>query len=478
MKLLHTYQTLPAEFYLSVEPEPAAAPQLLLFNQALAQALGLGSLPPDEMLTAWFSGQSLPPTASPIAQAYAGHQFGHLNMLGDGRAVLLGEIETPNRQYVDIQLKGSGKTPFSRGGDGKAALAPMLREYLMSEAMFALGIATTRSLAVTATGETVRRQGAQIGAVLTRTASSHIRVGTFVYAAMMAQQQGDNTPLESLLHYTIARHYPAGQDNENPALALLQQVISAQVQLVVNWQRVGFIHGVLNTDNVAISGETIDYGPCAFMDNYDPQTVFSSIDNGGRYAFAEQASITQWNLARFAESLLPLIHSDEQTAILLVSDAINAFTETHRSAWQAMMHAKLGVRETTDAKLADDLLILMHAREMDYTNTFIQLTTLAMGSPYQLPTDTAFLAWQTRWQTALSQHSTEMMQRHNPVVIPRNHCVEAALAAATEGNLNPMKELLAVLNTPYNWERVDDLKAYQQPATAAWAERYQTFCGT
>lgn len=479
--LFHSYAQLPALLHERWQLTPVAAPRLLLFNQPLATSLGLDpdtlSQPEQAPL---FAGSALPPGAKPIAQAYAGHQFGNFTGLGDGRALLLGEQITPSGQRFDIQLKGSGPTPFSRGGDGRAALGPMLREYLVSEAMHALGIPTTRSLAVTATGESVwRREGRLPGAVLTRVAASHIRVGTFEWAA--AHQ--DKDALLALTRHTLQRHYPDLADAENPALTLLQNVIARQASLVAQWLQVGFVHGVLNTDNVALSGESIDYGPCAFLDHYDPDATFSSIDRHQRYAFGRQPSITHWNLARLAEALLPILHPDENTALDLANDAIGAFPALFDSRWIRLMGAKIGLFEPvpTDKPLIDSLLHWMSQTRADYTNTFLALTsTLAFEKPAF--DDPAFHSWHLLWAARLGAQpqspgqTLDLMRAHNPVVIPRNHLVEDALAAAAHGDLSPLHRLLAALASPF--DHTAPLPAeFSQPAPPSDTP-YRTFCGT
>ena len=346
----NSYARLPKSFYTSQNPTTVRSPKLIIFNNTLAKSLGLNiqALQSEEG-TAVFAGNQIPEGASPLAQAYAGHQFGHFTMLGDGRALLIGEQISPQDERFDIQLKGSGRTSYSRGGDGRAALGPMLREYIISEAMYALGIPTTRSLAVVTTGESVMRETELAGAVLTRVAASHLRVGTFEYAA----KWGTVEELQSLADYTISRHYPEIKDDENRYLSLLQEVIKRQASLIAKWQLVGFIHGVMNTDNVTISGETIDYGPCAFMDAYDPATVFSSIDRQGRYAYGNQPNIGGWNLARFAETLLPLLHADEEQAVQMAQDAITEYIDLYQSNWLTGMRSKLGIfnEETEDKSL-------------------------------------------------------------------------------------------------------------------------------
>lgn len=479
MNLESSYQDLPDALYTRADPVPVSSPKLIVFNEALASDLelavsGLGT----EEQADLFAGNRLPENVQPISQAYAGHQFGHFTMLGDGRAHLLGEQVTPEGKRVDIQLKGSGRTPYSRGGDGRAVLGPMLREYLISEAMASLGIPTTRALAVVKTGEPVQRETLLPGAILTRVAASHIRVGTFQFAGT----QQDPALLESLLDYTIKRHAPELINADNTAIALLDMVIDRQADLIVHWMRVGFIHGVMNTDNMALSGETIDYGPCAFMDTYDPNTVFSSIDHNGRYAYANQPAIAAWNIARLAESLLQLIHDDTDQAIDLAEARVNGFADIYRDKWLAMMHAKLGLfgQDEGDYELITDLLCWMKETKADYTNTFLQLTRNVDASE-PIDASDSFTAWHARWQVRLKQNNQPMedvqrlMQRTNPSVIPRNHKVEEALAAATTGDMQPFHDLHAALASPYD-DR-EDLKRYQSPP-GPQACRYQTFCGT
>lgn len=446
---------------------------MVVLNRPLAEALGLDADRIND--PALFTGNTLPPGAQPLAQAYAGHQYGHFTMLGDGRAILLGEQIIPGGARFDIQLKGSGSTPFSRRGDGRATLGPMLREYIISEAMHALGIPTTRSLAVVTTGETVFRDGPLPGAVLTRVASSHIRVGTFEYAAA----RGEKALLQALADYTLHRHYPEAATAEHPCLAFLDAVIERQAALIARWQLVGFVHGVMNTDNMALSGETIDYGPCAFMDAYDPATVFSSIDRHGRYAYGRQPEIAQWNLARFAEALLPLLHADEAQAVEIANGALAGFETRFQHYWLAGLRSKLGLfnKEGDDAALIQSLLDWMRQTKADFTNTF---RDLGEASSATLSEDPAWLDWHRRWQSRLSrqpqspQEVAEVMRRHNPAFIPRNHRVEEALAAAVDrADLGVLHRLLTVLAKPYDFS--PDHSAYREPSPS---ESYQTFCGT
>lgn len=467
----HSYQHLPDELFAPVRPTRVATPKLLLFNASLAEKLGLPSM--DSTLAAlYLSGNQNIPSAQPIAQAYAGHQFGHATMLGDGRAILLGEQITPTGQRVDIQLKGAGPTPFSRRGDGRATLNAVLREYLISEAMAALGIPTTRSLAVVTTGEAVRRPQPHPGAVLTRVSASHLRVGTFQYAAWHPQK----ALLPALVTYTIARHYPDAAHAENPALALLSAVMKQQINTVVHWFRVGFIHGVMNTDNCTISGETLDYGPCAFMDTYHPNTVFSSIDHQGRYAFGQQASITQWNLERLAEALLPDIHPQTERAIELASAVLDDFHPRFTQQWLNMMHAKLGLTQTDNA-LVDDWLTLLQQQQMDYTNAHRALMQPQLPDAPQYHT-AAFQAWWQRWLplfTAGGEQASRLMQAANPSIIPRNHKVNQALSDAENGSMDTFNALSQALSAPYEERALND--EFVLPPQEHEAVKH-TFCGT
>jgi uncharacterized protein YdiU (UPF0061 family) len=479
-RLEHTYAGLPALFHSPAVPTPVRDPQFVVFNPALAVALGLDVPALDTPAgAAIFAGNTLPDGARPLAQAYAGHQFGHFTGLGDGRAILLGEQVTPDGTRVDVQLKGAGQTPYSRRGDGRAALGPMLRELVISEAMHALGIPTSRSLAVVSTGEPVQRERALPGAVLTRIAASHLRVGTFEWAAA----HRDRAALGALVDYTIRRHDPAVADAPVPALALFDAIAERQAALIARWQLVGFIHGVMNTDNMAIAGETIDYGPCAFMDVYDPDTVFSSIDHQGRYAYANQPPIAQWNLARLAEALLPMFADDQAVALEHANAALERFTTRFRHHWLAGMRGKLGLgtAEDDDAALAEALLAWMHATRADFTNTFRALSA-PDGPPVALLGEPGFATWHAQWQARLAREGAvpaaraARMQRHNPAIIPRNHKVEAALtAAADHGDLAPLERLLAALATPFDHARVP--AEFAEPADSG-ARPYRTFCGT
>lgn len=473
----NTYSKLSNTFKENIKPTPVHDPELVILNEELASTLNLDFSKTDKkQLAEIFSGNSIPEETNTIAQAYAGHQFGHFTMLGDGRAVLLGEHLVNNDNRFDIQFKGSGRTSFSRGGDGRAALGPMLREYIISEAIHSLNIPTTRSLAVVKTGEKVVRENLLQGAILTRVASSHLRVGTFQYIA--ATQNIEN--LNTLVDYTINRHYPEIKTSNSKALDLLNLVMEKQCQLVINWMRVGFIHGVMNTDNMAISGETIDYGPCAFMDYYDPKTVFSSIDKFGRYAFSNQPPITKWNLARFAECLIPLIDKDEDTAIKLATDLIDNFQNIYEDKWLNMIRDKLGLfgEDKNDKKLINDLFNWMEKNKADYTNTFCNLMNINSDEVYR---NNDFITWKNEWKkrselnNSIKEKQSELMKLNNPIVIPRNHKVEEALAEAEKGSLDKMKKLLSVLKNPY--ENQNNIEEYQIPAPSS-NEKYQTFCGT
>ena len=469
----NSYARLPAPLFESAEPEPFPKPELVVFNYELARELGLDLLgTPASELAVIFTGQQLPAGAQPIAQAYAGHQYGHFAMLGDGRAILLGEQITPAGARFDIQFKGSGETRFSRRGDGRAALGPMLREYIVSEAMHALGIPTTRSLAVATTGETISRAGPKPGAVLTRVAASHIRVGTFQYAAGL----GDRELLRALADHAIARHDPELVDSPRKYSEFLNAVVARQAALVAQWQLVGFVHGVLNTDNTLVSGETIDYGPCAFMDAYNPDTVFSSIDHHGRYRYGHQPAIIQWNLARFAEAFVPLLSDDEATAFALANEALERFAAAFRSAWLAGMRAKLGLlrEDAGDLELVRELLAWMQAQRADYTNT---LRALSRGEE-----PNGLSAWIARWHARLASEgrarseALRAMRAVNPAMIPRNHRVEEALLAAEERfDLAPLRELVTVLSTPFDLAPAH--AKYAEPPPPDFAN-YCTFCGT
>ena len=474
----NSYSTLPASLFTASEPSPVARPSLVTLNLALAEELGVSTeyLQSPEGLT-HLSGNALPEGATPLAQAYAGHQFGHFTMLGDGRAILLGEQITPNGNRYDIQLKGPGPTHYSRRGDGRAALAPMLREYLISEAMAALRIPTTRSLAVVATGETVMRERPLPGAILTRVASSHIRVGTFEYASHFCPPDD----LRALADYTIARHYSELTAEPDRYLLFLRKVIERQAALVRDWMLVGFIHGVMNTDNTAISGETIDYGPCAFMDVYNPATVFSSIDRGGRYSYENQPAIIQWNIARFAEALLPLLDADADKAVSLAQKEIESFPGLFRELWTAGMLRKIGIeaQQSADVALLQDLLVSMANNNLDFTFTFHSLSKAIVDGaslPVQLQ------SWREGWLKRLAAEESSLqeivakLKETNPTIIPRNSLVEEALTfAERDGDLSLYNELLEELASPFDDRQVES-KLY--PVPKAPAAPYKTFCGT
>ncbi len=480
-----SYVRLPEHFYARLAPTPVARPRLIRFNAPLAAELGLeGAGYDDDRLAALFSGNQLPPAVEPIAAAYAGHQFGHfVPQLGDGRAILIGEARDRAGNWHDIQLKGSGRTPYSRNGDGRAAVGPVLREYLVSEAMHALGIPTTRSLAAVLTGEFVLREARLPGAILTRVAASHIRVGTFQYFAARGQDEA----VRQLADYVIDRHYPEARHSDRPYLTLLQQVIARQAALIAQWLQVGFIHGVMNTDNMALSGETIDYGPCAFMDVYDPAQVFSSIDSFGRYAYHNQPGIARWNLARLAETLLPLLDEAPERALELATAEIERFGTLFTTQWLAGMSRKLGLTqpEDGDSALVQALLDLMQAQQADFTLIFRSLADCVSGDAAAaralLAEPAAFDPWYAQWRARLAREASlpdraERMRGVNPIYIPRNHRIEQVIdAAVTRENFSMFDEMLGVVTDPYR-EQPQQSRYAQPPAPA---ERVlQTFCGT
>jgi len=481
-----SYAALPERFFARVAPTRVAAPGLIKINPALAAELSFNCAEMDSgALAGLFSGNALPPGTEPIAMAYAGHQFGHfVPQLGDGRAILIGEMRDQSGAPRDIQLKGCGRTPYSRSGDGRAALGPVLREYLVSEAMHALGIPTTRSLAAVTTGESVQREVATPGAILTRVAASHVRVGTFEYFAA----RGDAAGVKVLADYVIARHYPSAAQDSAPYLALLRHVVSRQASLIALWMNVGFIHGVMNTDNMAVSGETIDFGPCAFMDGFDPAAVFSSIDERGRYAYANQPHAAVWNLARFAESLLPLIDAQPERAVDAATEIVSGFAELFSECWLSGMRRKLGLAtaESEDRRLAEDLLEAMHRNQADFTLTFRALCD-AEGDQGAarlgcFADKHDFDHWAERWRARLAREPmtaasrAESMRRANPAYIPRNHRIEQTITAAVEqGDFAPFEQLSTVLSQPYQ----EQAALVRYAAAPQPGERVlQTFCGT
>ncbi len=473
----NTYLLLPPLFYSRVNPAAARNPRTFLFNDTLREELGV-NINQDETFSLILSGNKLTKNSTPLAQAYAGHQFGHFTMLGDGRAILLGEHITPSGSRLDIQLKGSGRTPYSRNGDGKATLKSMLREYIVSEAIHHLGIPTSRSLAVVKTDEPVYREVIHKGAVLTRVMKSHIRVGTFEYAGYF----GTKADLTALVNYTIHRHFQEISEAENPALSLLDRVMRLQIELIVEWMRVGFIHGVMNTDNISISGETFDYGPCAFMNSYNPETVFSSIDRFGRYSFGNQPKILKWNISKLAEALLPVIHSDENKAISLAIKIINQFDSIYSEKWFKMMSSKIGIEEPEeeDNALIDELMNIMLKYGADYTNTFSGLymdDLIDENSNFK----EAFHPWKKKWTERLGrskkgfEYAVSLMKKNNPVLIPRNFHVEQAIDLADEGNLSKLHNMLDALRTPYEFKEESRELLFTDPE---FEKTYQTFCGT
>lgn len=475
--LRQSYLKLPESYYYLNRPESSKNPVVLYYNAKLAKELGLPLEPNPEAL----SGKLIYENMSPLSQGYAGHQFGTFTMLGDGRAHLLGELSDHEGQLYDIQLKGSGKTPYSRGGDGRAGLGPMLREYLMGEAMTALGIPSTRGLAVISTGESIRREKLQQGAILVRVASSHLRVGTFQLAAA----RNDLVGLSKLAEYAIERHYPAAMFEENPYRAFLQMVCEGQGELIAKWQLIGFVHGVMNTDNVSIAGETIDYGPCAFLDNYSAEAVFSSIDEQGRYAYGNQPFIGGWNLARFAEALLPLLAPEEEEAKAIASEILEHYYKRHLKEWRKGFGYKLGIYEAveTDDELYSQLLNIMARESLDFTNTFLYLTnSLSATSRENPPQDyeSALLEWTKRWKQRLGQEGREkadvfeLMQQHNPKKIPRNHLLDHAIKMAEEGEFSYFNKLLESVKHPF--EQLTGEADYQNLNPSSKA--HKTYCGT
>ena len=473
--LQSSYTQISDKLFSELKPDAVVNPSTVIINNELAEKLGLNLKGiSEEDLSNLFSGNSLPHGSKPFAQAYAGHQFGHFTILGDGRAHIVGEQVTPDGEIFDIQYKGSGRTPYSRGGDGKAALGPMLREYLISEAMYYLGIPTTRSLAVVETGEKVYREVPLKGSILTRVASSHIRIGTFQFLAAHKDYEG----MKSLLDFSIKRHFSNLKFSENLAIEFIKAVMQKQINLIVEWMRVGFIHGVMNTDNSTISGETIDYGPCAFMDHYDANTVFSSIDTQGRYSFANQPSIIQWNLVRLAECLLPLIDKDEKRSIEIAQNLINTFSSLFKDKWLQMMKKKLGIKDQSkdDEELINNLIKWMQQKKPDFTNTFCNLMNYDHADDEEFEDD-EFNNWKREWKKRVeSKEYLDVMISCNPTLIPRNYLVEEALSEAeTDGKFDKFNELNAIISSPYQLKKVN-IKYLETPSKTNIP--YKTFCGT
>lgn len=476
--LQHSYMELPDVFYEKLVPAPVSNPKLVLYNERLGKTLGFDDKKIDAAVPV-FAGNEMPENHTAIAQSYAGHQFGHFTMLGDGRARLIGEQIAPTGERFDIQLKGAGKTAYSRGGDGRAALGPMLREYIMSEAMHELGIPTTRSLAVVTTGETVLRETPLAGAILTRVASSHLRVGTFEFAARF----GDIEDLVILAEYAINRHYPEVEQSSTPYLDFFLEVVKRQATLIAKWQLVGFIHGVMNTDNMTISGETIDYGPCAFMDHYDRMAVFSSIDEEGRYAYQNQPNIAAWNLARFAEAILPLLGRSKEEALANAQNGISEFGKRYKQHWFQGMRAKLGLfhEEKEDEHLIEELLNLMQHYHVDYTNTFLALT-YEDEEDFPLGRMEDFRSWKEKWKNRLrkqdesEQAAKDLMRQNNPALIPRNRWVEDVIeAAVSHEDYTPIQDFLQIVENPFAHSEEQRDFAKRDFSTG---DGYQTFCGT
>ena len=473
--LQSSYTQISDKLFSELKPDAVTNPSTVIVNNELAEKLGLNLKGiSEEDLSNLFSGNSLPHGSKPFAQAYAGHQFGQFTILGDGRAHIVGEQVTPDGEIFDIQYKGSGRTPYSRGGDGKAALGPMLREYLISEAMYYLGIPTTRSLAVVETGEKVYREVPLKGSILTRVASSHIRIGTFQFLAAHKDYEG----MKSLLDFSIKRHFSNLKFSENLAIEFIKAVMQKQINLIVEWMRVGFIHGVMNTDNSTISGETIDYGPCAFMDHYDANTVFSSIDTQGRYSFANQPSIIQWNLVRLAECLLPLIDKDEKRSIEIAQNLINTFSSLFKDKWLQMMKKKLGIKDKSedDEELINNLIKWMQQKKPDFTNTFCNLMNYDHADDEEFEDD-EFNNWKREWKKRVeSKEYLDVMMSCNPILIPRNYLVEEALSEAeTDGKFEKFNELNEIISSPYQLKQVH-IKNLETPSKTNIP--YKTFCGT
>jgi serine/tyrosine/threonine adenylyltransferase len=485
-QLTNSYLSLPSELHSPCFPQPAPEPKIALFNHQLAEELGISSQNEQlDELTLVLSGSSTIPDSHPTALAYAGHQYGHFTMLGDGRAILLTEVTNNSGLSVDIQLKGSGRTPYSRNGDGRAALGPMIREYIVSEAMHALGIPTTRSLAVVTTGEQVARESMQQGAVLTRVAASHLRVGTFELAARLP----DPSAIKHLADYALKRHFSELIDAPNPYLGMLKEIIQRQAQLIAQWMKVGFVHGVMNTDNMAISGETIDFGPCAFLDTYEYNKTYSSIDRHGRYAYGNQAVIAQWNLARLAETLLPLLHTDTDSALALANEELVAFGSKFKTSWNLAFAQKIGLHQCMegDDELVNNLLSILEENQFDFTNSFAALSAALVPLPdTEAPTNPlhlhpAFLKWRSKWIIRLEKESNspgsciQLMQRANPLVIPRNHRIQQAISTAEQGDFSLALQMNEVLHNPFAYKQGTE-DYLREPLAHELV--CKTFCGT
>lgn len=473
----YSYLSLPDKFYSLVQPALFPKSELFLLNNALCHQLKVSTKNEKDLITAILVKQPNHDTTS-FAQAYAGHQFGHFTKLGDGRAIIIGEHLSQDNQRFDIQLKGSGRTPYSRGGDGKATLKAMLREYLISEAMHHLNIPTSRSLAVLKTGESIYRETLQEGAALIRVMKSHIRVGTFEYAARF----GTNDDLKALFNYTVKRLNPEILEDENPVISLLQKVMENQIDLVADWMRVGFIHGVMNTDNTSVSCETFDYGPCAFMNSYHPDTVYSSIDHNGRYAFGNQSKIIKWNLLRFAEALLPIIHENKEKSMEIAQLSIDGFDAIWKKKYYGTMLEKIGIKTNDPIHygLVDELLEVMKKLKMDYTNTFRDLSQEIVSNK-SLINNEAIKPWLKKWKETIdksigNEQAKKIMSKVNPIVIPRNHLVENALEEAVNGNKAVFEKLLSIISKPYQYQ--DGLEDFIKPSESIFESNYQTFCGT
>ncbi|MFO0762858.1 MAG: YdiU family protein [Byssovorax sp.] len=481
----NTYAKLPDRFFARVKPTPVARPVLLAINDELASFLGWEEADRAANSADFFTGNRLPEGAEPIALAYAGHQFGSfVPQLGDGRAILLGEVRGRDGKRYDVQLKGAGRTPFSRGGDGRAAVGPVLRELVVSEAMAALGVPTTRTLGAAATGEPIYRETPLPGAVLVRVAASHLRIGTFQYFAA----RGDRDAIETLAGYALGRHYPEAKLADGPALALLDAVMDAQASLVARWLGLGFVHGVMNTDNMSISGETLDYGPCAFLDGFDPDRTFSSIDRGGRYAYQNQPSIALWNLCRLGDTLVDLVDTDEARAVGRLNERLGTFPQRFASAYERVLRGKLGLftAREGDAALGKELLALMAETHVDYTRCFRRLSDAAesgddgpLAALFREPV--RLREWTARWWARLAEEPQSREERgramraHNPAFIPRNHRIEEMIEAAMQGDLRPLARLRRVLSRPYD-DQPDEVDLTEPPGEEQW--RYRTFCGT